>query len=62
MSNEPYPDQEIVLARHAETKWSLSGQHTGRLFRLSTGAISTLGWRREIRVIDIWNSVSHLPS
>lgn len=24
-----HPDQRIVLARHAETEWSLTGQHTG---------------------------------
>lgn len=24
-----YPSQRIVLVRHAETEWSLSGQHTG---------------------------------
>ncbi len=25
-----YPNQRILLVRHAQTEWSLSGQHTGR--------------------------------
>lgn len=29
MTTDDHPDQRIVLVRHAETVWSLSGQHTG---------------------------------
>jgi broad specificity phosphatase PhoE len=129
------PLQRIVLVRHAETAWSLSGQHTGstdlplteagrqkvalagrrlagrrftrvltspliraketaqltgfggqaevhaglrhllralavrwigmpltvgRLLELGTGSISTLGWKRELQVIDTWNDRAHL--
>ncbi len=33
---------------------------SGRLFRISTGSIAILCWKREIRVIDLWNDRSHL--
>ncbi|MFP4635881.1 MAG: hypothetical protein ACLFRD_08470 [Nitriliruptoraceae bacterium] len=32
----------------------------GRLFELGTGSISTLGWKRELRVVQAWNDRSHL--
>ena len=32
----------------------------GRLFRISTGSIAILRWKRENRVIDLWNDRSHL--
>lgn len=32
----------------------------GRHLRLGTGAVSLLGWKREVRVLEIWNDRSHL--
>jgi broad specificity phosphatase PhoE len=32
----------------------------GRLLRISTGSIAILRWKRENRVIDLWNDRSHL--
>lgn len=32
---------------------------TGRHLPLGTGSLSTLGWKRENRVIEIWNDRSH---
>lgn len=33
----------------------------GRLLRLGTCSTSSLGWRREVRVLETWNDRSHLP-
>lgn len=33
----------------------------GRHLRLGTGAVSELGWKREVRVLQRWNDRSHLP-
>lgn len=33
----------------------------GRHLRLGTGAVSLLGWKREVRVLEVWNDRSHLP-
>lgn len=33
----------------------------GRHLRLGTGAVSALGWKREVRVLYVWNDRSHLP-
>ena len=33
---------------------------TGRLLRITTGSIAILRWKREQRVIDLWNDRSHL--
>lgn len=33
----------------------------GRHLRLGTGAVSVLGWKREVRVLQVWNDRSHLP-
>jgi probable phosphoglycerate mutase len=32
----------------------------GRLFRLDTGSLSTLGWKRGLRVLETWNDRGHL--
>lgn len=32
----------------------------GRHFRLGTGSVSTLGWKRDVRVMEAWNDRSHL--
>lgn len=34
----------------------------GRHLDLGTGSVSTLGWKREVRVLDGWNDRSHLPA
>jgi probable phosphoglycerate mutase len=33
----------------------------GRHLRLGTGAVSLLGWKREVSVLQLWNDRSHLP-
>ena len=32
----------------------------GRLLRLDTGSLSTLGWKREVRVLETWNDRGQL--
>lgn len=32
----------------------------GRHFRLGTGSLSVLGWKREFRVLESWNDCGHL--
>ena len=32
----------------------------GRRFRLETGSVTELRWKRENRVLDVWNDRSHL--
>ena len=32
----------------------------GRNFRLGTGSVSVLGWKREVRVLELWNDRVHL--
>lgn len=34
----------------------------GRHFRLGTGSVSVLGWKREVRVLHLWNDRSHLAA
>lgn len=34
----------------------------GRHLRLGTGAVVLLGWKREVRVLQVWNDRSHLPA
>lgn len=48
------------LLRALAVRWVGLPVGDGRLLRLSTGTVSTLGWKREIRVIDTWNDGSHL--
>lgn len=48
------------LLRALAVRWVGFPIEAGRHFRLSTGTISTLGWKRELRVIDTWNDASHL--
>lgn len=33
----------------------------GRNLWLGTGSVSTLGWKREVRVLETWNDRSHQP-
>lgn len=32
----------------------------GRHLRLGTASVSVLGWKREIRILEVWNDRSHL--
>lgn len=48
------------LLRALAVRWVGLPIEAGRHLRLSTGTISTLGWKRELRVIDTWNDASHL--
>lgn len=34
----------------------------GRHLRLGTGSVSVLGWKREVRVLELWNDRSHLSA
>ena len=59
-------DGDVLLFSHGHllrilaARWLGLGPDYGRLFGLSTGTISILGWDRENRVIDTWNEVCHL--
>jgi broad specificity phosphatase PhoE len=44
------------LLRALAARWITLPVAAGRFFRLGTGTLSTLGWEREIRVIDEWNT------
>jgi broad specificity phosphatase PhoE len=44
------------LLRAIAARWITLPVAAGRFFRLGTGTLSTLGWEREIRVIDEWNT------
>ncbi len=55
----------VYLARHGETAWSLSGQHTpaaGRWFLLATASLSALGYEHNLTqpVIRLWDDTRHL--
>jgi broad specificity phosphatase PhoE len=43
------------LLRALAARWITLPVAVGRFLRLATGTVSTLGWEREIRVIDGWN-------
>jgi broad specificity phosphatase PhoE len=43
------------LLRALAARWITLPVDAGRHLRLSTGTFCTLGWEREIRVIDEWN-------
>lgn len=43
------------LLRALAVRWVGLPIAAGRLLRLSTGTISTLGWKRELQVVDVWN-------
>lgn len=48
------------LLRAFAARWIGLPVAGGRLFELGTGSISTLGWKRELRVVQVWNDRSHL--
>lgn len=41
-------------------RWMRLPIEDGRRLRMSTGSISVLRWKREHRVLDLWNDRSHL--
>lgn len=59
-------DEEVALVSHGHllrmltATWLRLEPRCGRLFKLETGTLSGLGFEREQRVIDFWNSL-HLP-
>lgn len=48
------------LSRALAVRWVGLPIEAGRLFRLDTGTVSTLSWKRRTRVIDRWNDDAHL--
>jgi len=50
------------LLRALAVRWIGMPLTVGRLLELGTGSISTLGWKRELQVIETWNDRAHLAS
>lgn len=50
------------LLRALAVRWIGLPLAAGRLLELGTGSISTLGWKRELKVIESWNDRAHLVS
>jgi broad specificity phosphatase PhoE len=48
------------LLRVLTARWIGLDASFGRLFNLSTGTLSVLGWDRENRVVETWNEACHL--
>lgn len=59
-------DGDVALVAHGHVlriltaRWLGLAPVEGRLFALATGAVSILGWEREVRVIWRWNDTCHL--
>lgn len=53
---------ELVEWDYGDLRWVGLPVQAGRSLRLSTGTISALGSKREIHLIDVWNSGWHLGS
>lgn len=68
LCNRCESDDDVVVFSHGHllralaVRWVGLPIRTGRLLRLGTGTVSTLCWKREIRVIDVWNSASQLSA
>jgi len=62
----------VYMARHGETAWSVTGQHTGRTdlpvtarsFMLSTASLCALGYEDDLLqpVIRLWNDTRHVEN
>ena len=48
------------LLRALAARWVDQPIALGRSFQLGTGSLSTLGWKRELTVIEVWNDRAHL--
>ena len=59
-------DGDVLLFSHGHllrvlaARWIGLEAPFGRLFSLSTGTLSVLGWDRENRVVETWNEACHL--
>lgn len=59
-------DGDVLLFSHGHllrvlaARWLGLDPSFGRLFGLSTGTVSILGWDRENRVVETWNEACHL--
>lgn len=48
------------LLRSLAARWIGLPVAGGRMLNLGTGSISVLGWKRELRVLEVWNDRAHL--
>ncbi|MFU8840625.1 MAG: histidine phosphatase family protein [Nitriliruptoraceae bacterium] len=48
------------LLRALAARWVGQPVALGRHLGLGTGSVSTLGWKRELAVIEVWNDRAHL--
>jgi probable phosphoglycerate mutase len=59
-------DGDVLLFSHGHllrvlaARWLGLDPSFGRLFGLSTGTVSILGWDRENQVVETWNEACHL--
>ena len=59
-------DGDVLLFSHGHllrvlaARWIGLEASYGRLFNLSTGTLSVLGWDRENQVVETWNEACHL--
>lgn len=57
---------DVLVFGHGHTltaltiRWLGLPIENGRHFRLGTGSVSTLGWKRDVRVLEKWNDRHHL--
>ena len=61
-------DGDVLLFSHGHflrvlaARWVGLEPSFGRMFSLSTGTLSVLGWDRENRVVETWNEACHLTT
>jgi broad specificity phosphatase PhoE len=59
-------DGDVALFAHGHilrviaARWLCQPPEAGRLYALSTAALSVVGWERETPAIELWNERCHL--